>query len=113
MTQITGDDHPTYEDSVKESLKEIAEKTMNKYSNTLQKLSDKPLDRFDMEDRIMEISSVIEDLDTLLYMIGDAPEPASEDQIMNTIIGIQEIYKSRHERLTNTFASLIKQGTIK
>jgi len=44
MTQITGDDHPTYEDSVKESLKEIAEKTMNKYSNTLQKLSDKPLD---------------------------------------------------------------------
>ncbi len=86
---------------------------MNKYSNTLQKLSDKPLDRFDMEDRIMEMSSVIEDLDTLLYMIGDAPEPASEDQIMNTIIGIQEIYKSRHERLTNTFASLIKQGTIK
>jgi len=48
-----------------------------------------------------------------LYMIGDAPEPASEDQIMNTIIGIQEIYKSRHERLTNTFASLIEQGTIK
>ena len=35
MTQITGDDYPTYEDSVNESLKEIAEKTMNKYSNTL------------------------------------------------------------------------------
>jgi len=113
MTQITGDDYPTYEDSVKESLKEIAEKSMEKYSNTLQKLSDKPLDRFDLEDRIMEMSSVIDDLDTLLYMISDAPEPASEDQILNTIIGIQEIYKSRHERVFNTFASLIEQGTIK
>lgn len=113
MTQIIGDDYPSYEDSVKESLKEIAEETMNKYPNTLRKLSDNTLDRFDMEERIMEMSSVIEDLDTLLYMIGDAPEPASEDQIMNTIIGIQEIYKSRHERLTNTFASLIEQGTIK
>ena len=86
---------------------------MNKYPNTLRKLSDNTLDRFDMEDRIMEMSSVTEDLNTLLYMIADAPEPASEDQIMNTIIGIQEIYKSRHERLTNTFAVLIEQGTIK
>jgi len=113
MTQITGDDYPTYEDSVKESLKEIAKKTMNKYPNTLRKLSDKPLDRFDLEDRIMEMSSVIEDLDTLLYMISDAPEPATEDEIMNAIIGMIEQSHIRHDRLFNTFASLIEQGTIK
>ena len=53
MTQIIGDDYPTYEDSIKQSIKEIAEETMNKYPNTLKKLSDKTLDRFDLEDRIM------------------------------------------------------------
>ena len=112
--QITGDDYPTYEDSVNATLKEKAiSDSMERNANMLKKLSDKPLDRFDLEDRIMEMSSVIEDLDTLLYMISDAPEPASEDQILNTIIGIQEIYKSRHERVFNTFASLIEQGTIK
>jgi DNA-binding ferritin-like protein (Dps family) len=113
MTQITGDDYPTYEDSVNESLKEIAEKTMNKYSNTLQKLSDKPLDRFDLEDRIMGSSQIIDDLENLLYLVGDRPEPATEDEIMNAIIGMIEQSHIRHNRLFNTFASLIEQGTIK
>jgi hypothetical protein len=113
MTQITGDDHPTYEDSVNESLKEIAEKTMNKYSNTLQKLSGKPLDRFDLEDRIMGSSQIIDDLENLLYLVGDRPEPATEDEIMNAIIGMIEQSHIRHDRLFNTFASLIEQGTIK
>jgi DNA-binding ferritin-like protein (Dps family) len=113
MTQITGDDYPTYEDSVNESLKEIAEKTMNKYSNTLQKLSDKPLDRFDLEDRIMGSSQIIDDLENLLYLVGDRPEPATEDEIMNAIIGMLEQSHIRHNRLFNTFASLIEQGTIK
>jgi len=113
MTQITGDDYPTYEDSVKESLKEIAEKTMNKYPNTLQKLSDKPLDRFDLEDRIMGSSQIIDDLENLLYLVGDRPEPATEDEIMNAIIGMIEQSHIRHNRLFNTFASLIEQGTIK
>jgi hypothetical protein len=113
MTQITGDDCPTYEDSVNESLKEIAEKTMNKYSNTLQKLSDKPLDRFDLEDRIMGSSQIIDDLENLLYLVGDRPEPATEDEIMNAIIGMIEQSHIRHDRLFNTFASLIEQGTIK
>ena len=113
MTEITGDDYPTYEDSVKESLKEIAEKTMDKYPNTLQKLSDKPLDRFDLEDRIMGSSQIIDDLENLLYLVGDRPEPATEDEIMNTIIGMIEQSHIRHNRLFNTFASLIEQGTIK
>jgi len=113
MTQITGDDYPTDEDSVNESVKEIVEKTMNKYSNTLQKLSDKPLDRFDLEDRIMGSSQIIDDLENLLYLVGDRPEPATEDEIMNAIIGMIEQSHIRHDRLFNTFASLIEQGTIK
>ena len=113
MGQITGDDHPTYEDSIKQSLKEIAEKTIDKYPNALRKLSDKPLDRFDLEDRIMGSSQIIDDLENLLYLVGDRPEPATEDEIMNAIVGMIEQSHIRHDRLFNTFASLVEQGTIK
>ena len=52
--QITGDDYPTYEDSVNQSLKEKAiSDSIERNANILKKLSDKPLDRFDLEDRIM------------------------------------------------------------
>jgi hypothetical protein len=113
MPEITGDDYPTYEDSVKQSLKEIAEKAIDKYPNTFKKLSDKPLDRFELEDRIMGSSQIIDDLENLLYLVGDRPEPATEDEIMNSIIGMIEQSHIRHDRLFNTFASLIEQGTIK
>lgn len=113
MTQIIGDDYPTYEDSVKESIKEIAKKTIGKYPNALRKLSDKPLDRFELEDRIMGSSQIIDDLENLLYLVGDRPEPATEDEIINSIIGMIEQSHIRHDRLFNTFASLIEQGTIK
>lgn len=113
MTQIIGDDYPTYEDSIKQSLKEITEKTMDKYPNTLRKLSDNTLDRFDMEDRIMSSSQIIDELENLLYLVGDRPEPATEDEIMNSIIGMIEQSHIRHDRLFNTFAVLIEQGTIK
>jgi hypothetical protein len=113
MPEITGDDYPTYEDSVKQSLKEIAEKAIDKYPNTFKKLSDKTLDRFELEDRIMGSSQIIDDLENLLYLVGDRPEPATEDEIMNSIIGMIEQSHIRHDRLFNTFASLIEQGTIK
>lgn len=113
MTQITGDDYPTYEQSVEQSLKEIAEKTMDKYPNALRKLSDKSLDRFDLEDRIMGSSQIIDDLENLLYLVRDRPESATQEEITKTIIGTIEQSHIRHDRLFNTFASLIEQGTIK
>ena len=112
--QITGDDYPTYEDSVNATLKEKAiSDSMERNANILKKLSDKPLDRFDLEDRIMGSSQIIDDLENLLYLVGDRPEPATEDEIMNTIVGLIEQSHIRHDRLFNTFASLIEQGTIK
>lgn len=114
MTQITGDDYPTYEDSVNATLKEKAiSDSIERNANILKKLSDKPLDRFDLEDRIMGSSQIIDDLENLLYLVGDRPEPATEDEIIKSIVGMIEQSHIRHDRLFNTFASLIEQGTIK
>ena len=114
MSKITGDDYPTYEESVTQTLKEKAiSDSIERNANILKKLSDKPLDRFDLEDRIMGSSQIIDDLENLLYLVGDRPEPATEDEIMNAIVGLIEQSHIRHDRLFNTFASLIDQGTIK
>ena len=112
--QITGDDYPTYEESVEESLKEKAiSDSIQRNEKILKKLTDKPLDRFDLEYRIMGSSQIIDDLENLLYLVGDRPEPATEDEIMNAIVGMIEQSHIRHDRLFNTFASLVEQGTIK
>ena len=76
--EITGDDHPTYEESVEQSLKEKAiSDSIQRNEKILKKLTDKPLDRFDLEDRIMGSSQIIDDLENLLYLVGDRPEPAT------------------------------------
>tara|TARA_B100000035_G_C21035158_1_gene570517 strand:- start:683 stop:1090 length:408 start_codon:yes stop_codon:yes gene_type:complete len=112
--EITGDDHPTYEESVEQSLKEKAiSDSIQRNEKILKKLTDKPLDRFDLEDRIMGSSQIIDDLENLLYLVGDRPEPATEDEIIKSIVGMIEQSHIRHDRLFNTFASLVEQGTIK
>ena len=38
-------------------------------------------------------------LEELLYLVGDRPEPASEDEIMNYIIGIIESVKIKKSQI--------------
>lgn len=69
-------------------------------------------DRFDLEDamsRMMDIQNEIEDL---IYRIGDHPDKASEDTILNVLIGINELNNTRYTRMWTIFESLVKQGTI-
>ena len=70
------------------------------------------MDRFDLEEAISEVFTTNEELDTLLYRIGDSPVTPSEDELMNMLIGIIELNKVRYEKLWNTFEALVKDGTI-
>ena len=69
-------------------------------------------DRFDLEQAITEMFTANEELETLLYRIGDSPVTPSEDEVMNILIGIIALNKVRYEKLWNTFEALIKNGTI-
>ena len=69
-------------------------------------------DRFDLEEAITEMFTANEELETLLYRIGDSPVTPSEDEVMNILIGIIALNKVRYEKLWNTFEALIKNGTI-
>ncbi len=69
-------------------------------------------DRFDLEEAITEVFTSNEELETLLYRVGDSPVTPSEDEVMNILIGIIALNKVRYEKLWNTFEALISNGVI-
>jgi|TARA_R110002167_G_scaffold274341_1_gene480426 hypothetical protein len=70
------------------------------------------MNRFNLEDAISKMFNTDEELEILLYKIGDSPVPLTEDETLNIIIGIRELNKVRWERLWDSFEDGIKNGTI-
>tara|TARA_Y100001963_G_scaffold72488_1_gene100797 strand:+ start:303 stop:545 length:243 start_codon:yes stop_codon:yes gene_type:complete len=68
--------------------------------------------RFDLEEAITDIFTSNEELETLLYRVGDSPVTPSEDEVMNILIGIITLNKVRYEKLWNTFEALLANGVI-
>ena len=69
------------------------------------------MDRFDLEEAISDVFTNNEELETLLYRIGDSPVSPTEDEILNILIGIIALNKVRYEKLWNTFETLLANGT--
>jgi len=70
------------------------------------------MDRLKLEEDLMSVGAIEDELETLLYKVGDSPvEPTLDDQ-MNVIIGIIYLHKVRYERLYNTFNEMVEQGKI-
>ena len=61
-----------------------------------------------LEDAMAGMCTTTEDLETLLYKIGDSPTPATEDQMMNMLIGIIDMNKVRHERMWMEYNNMLK-----
>ena len=70
------------------------------------------MNRFDLEEAITDVFTNNDELETLLYRIGDSPVVPTEDEIMNIIIGIIALNKVRYEKLWNTFEALVANGMI-
>ena len=71
-----------------------------------------PKDRFDLEEAISEVFTTNEELETILYRVGDSPVTPTEDELMNMLIGIIDLNKVRYEKLWNTFEALVSNGVI-
>lgn len=70
------------------------------------------MNRFDLEEKLQQIDSIAEELDLLLYTVGDSPNVASEDELMNMIIGMQAMHRKRYEQLWNCFEALVTNKVI-
>lgn len=80
--------------------------------NKLQLTQIGDMNRFDLEEAITDVFTNNDELETLLYRIGDSPVVPTEDEIMNIIIGIIALNKVRYEKLWNTFEALVANGMI-
>ena len=70
------------------------------------------MNRFDLEEDISNLNQIGEDIETMIYAIGDSPNKHTEDQLLNMLIGIKQLHDARYEKMWTTFEHLIKDGTI-
>jgi hypothetical protein len=70
-------------------------------------------DRFELEERISSILNIDNDIDDLIFLIGDSKERPTEDQLLNSLIGIKSSLDIKYKRLWHTFEQLVNDGTIK
>ena len=70
------------------------------------------INRFDLEEDISNLNQIGEDIETMIYAIGDSPNKHTEDQLLNMLIGIKQLHDTRYEKMWTTFEHLIKDGTI-
>jgi len=69
-----------------------------------------PLIRFNLEEEIQNVWNTENDLDTILYRIMDAKDgPPSEDDVVNMLLGLKEIHKSRCIKLWDVFESMVNE----
>lgn len=69
-------------------------------------------DRYDLEEAMGEMLATQNDIETLLYAIGDSPTKYSEDEILNVLIGIKQLNEIRYQKMWQIFEELIKNKTI-
>lgn len=68
------------------------------------------VNRFDLEQHIMECWAVVDDI-KVLYELPDMRE-VSEDEMQNYLLGLQTIYQAKFERLWDMFEQMIKEGKV-
>jgi len=65
--------------------------------------------RFNLEGELHKVMwSTVDDLDTILYRMMDAPESPSEDEIINMIFGLRELHSARSLKLWDVFETMVK-----
>jgi hypothetical protein len=70
-------------------------------------------DRFKLEELITSTRQVVDDLQVMMERQFDTEQGLTEDQIMNMLIGIQQLHECRCDALWDCMEKMIKQGDIK
>ena len=63
---------------------------------------------YELETHIMDCWSVCNDLETVFKQIGDGERDITEDEMMNALMGMQQMYQWKFEQLFNKFEDIQK-----
>ena len=66
-------------------------------------------DRFNLEAEIMNVWNTKDDLESITSRMMDDPDPMSEDDIANVLIGLIELHDIRCKKLFNVFETMIRE----
>ena len=64
--------------------------------------------RFDLEQEIFACWNITDDIGLLYENVMEREVPLTQDQMANTLLGMQELYQLKFERLFNTFEELLR-----
>ena len=70
-------------------------------------------DRFNLEAEIMNVWNTKDDLESITSRMMDDPDPMTEDDITNVLIGLSELHDIRCKKLFNVFESMVKSKYFK
>lgn len=70
------------------------------------------MNRFDLEEAMGEMLSTQNDIETLIYAIGDSPIKHTEDELLNMLIGMKQLNETRYQKMWGIFEQLIKEKKI-
>jgi hypothetical protein len=70
------------------------------------------MNRFELEDAMSDLYQIGQDIETIIYAIGDSPIKHTEDELLNMLIGMKQMHNTRYQKMWNVFDQLIKNGTI-
>jgi len=60
----------------------------------------------ELEPHIMDCWSVCNDLETVFKQIGDGERDPTQDETMNALMGMQQLYQWKFEQLFNKFEDI-------
>ena len=72
-------------------------------------MTDKKYDRFNLEAEIMSVWNTKDDLESITSRMMDDPDPMSEDDIANVLIGLSELHDIRCKKLFNVFEAMVRE----
>jgi len=61
---------------------------------------------YDLEPMIMDCWRVCNDLETVFKQIGDGERDPTQDELMNALLGMQQVYQWRFEQLIDKYEEL-------
>jgi hypothetical protein len=68
----------------------------------------KKYNHFDLEDSVYKVWQTSDDIELLFKHHGDAPEPMTEDEVANTLLGIKQLHDMRCHALMDMLARVFE-----
>jgi hypothetical protein len=69
----------------------------------------KKMEQFESD--MSDTYNIFNELETILYKVGDAPAQPTEDELMNMLIGVIDLHKVRYEKMWASWNEFQKQNT--